>query len=343
MFSIAPAHIDGLRATGNRCMFRKLSSLSCAVLMAVLSTCAQAAAPRLAGPLRLIVPYAPGGGAIDLTARALQHLLEQELGVPVFVENRPGGGTKIGTLAAMNAAPDGRTLVVVSGPGWIGFFYTGIFDFKPWETMTALGQVAESPYSVVTVKAGGGVNDWPAVVARAKAARRPIRAGAPASGGFTELAFNEMVRRSGVEGVFVPFAGAGPARTALLGGDIDVQMDSGQAFQSIRGGLTRAVAISTPERFPLAPDVPTYQELGIGESLPTNTYSVWGPPRMDPQVAGLIARALEAATKQPAFIDVMEVQNSITVGYRPGADVVRELRGVDEHWGPRLSTMKQGR
>jgi tripartite-type tricarboxylate transporter receptor subunit TctC len=320
---------------------QRFKRLSLAVAISVvLGAAAARAEPSFSGPVRLIVPYAPGGGAIDLTARALQKPLQAELGTRVIVENKPGGSTKIGTMAVMNAAPDGQTLLIVSHPGWVGYYYSKIFDEKPWEQMVPLAQIAESPYSVITVKANGRFNSWADVVAWAKAhPDQPIKAGAPAAGGFTQLAFNEILKRAGIKGTFVPYAGAGQAKAALLGGEIDIQMESGQAFLGIRTGLTKGVAVSTPGRFPLQNDIPTYTELKIGDTLPTNGFSIWGPKGMKPDVVKKLVDALQAATKDTSLINLLQEKNAILVHFEDGPTILSEVKEVDKTWGDRLKTV----
>jgi tripartite-type tricarboxylate transporter receptor subunit TctC len=240
----------------------------------------------------------------------------------------------------MNAAPDGQTLLIMSDPGWVGYYYTGLFDFKPWETMTPIAQVSQSPYTVLTTSGRGGLDSWQKVVARARATSAPLKGGAPAAGGFSEMTFNELVRRLGVPGIFVPYAGAGQAKVALLAGDIDFQIESGQAFQDIRSGQTHGVAISTAQRYRFAPDIPTFAELGIMDTLPTNTYSVWGPARMDPALVRMIANALKTATQDPAAVQLLEERNAIEVRWRPGAEVRDFVEQIDRTWSGRLAAVK---
>lgn len=317
----------------------KRLGLAAAIGVALSGTAAHAGS-SFSGPIRLIVPYAPGGGAIDLTARALQKPLQKELGTRVIVENKPGGSTKIGTMAVMNAPPDGQTLIIVSHPGWVGYYYSKIFDEKPWEHMTPLAQVAESPYSVITVKANGRFNSWADVVAWAKAhPDQPIKAGAPAAGGFTQLAFNQILKNTGIKGTFIPYAGAGQAKAALLGGEIDIQMESGQAFLGIRNGLTKGIAVSSPGRVPLQNDIPTYAELKIGDTLPTNGFSVWGPKGMKPDVVKKLVDALHAASKDKSLIELLQDKNAILVHFEDGPTISAETKDVDKTWGDRLKTV----
>ncbi|MBN9008155.1 MAG: tripartite tricarboxylate transporter substrate binding protein [Rhizobiales bacterium] len=297
------------------------------------------AEPSLSGPVRLIVPYAAGGGAMDLLGRALQRPLEHELGIRVLVENKPGGSTKIGTDYVMNSASDGQTLLLCSAPGWVGYYYSKVFHDKPWMAMTPIAVVAESPYSVITTSAKGPLKDWASVVEKAKKSGQPIKAGAPAAGGFTQLAFNEILKKFDIKGTFIPYAGAAPARTALLGDELDIQMDSGAAFQTMRSGLTRGVAVSWPERYPLQKDVPTYGELGFGIDMPLNNYTVWGPKGIPDAIVKKLADAIQKATKDPSLIDLLQTKNAMYVHFTPGDKLLADTIKVDDQWADKLKTL----
>jgi len=297
---------------------------------------AWAAQPMLDGPLRVIVPYGPGGG-MDGIMRPLAGPLSKALGVSIVIDNRPGGSTKIGTLATEHAQPDGHTVMLMPAPAWIGFFYEGLFDFKPWETMTPIAQVAESPYSVIVAKAGGPYQTWQDVVRKAKAADKPIMASAPAAGGFTEMALHEVARDSGIEAIQVPYASASPARLALLSGDVDIQMDSMAALSGLTGRQTKGLAISTASRMPQAPDIPTFSELGLSARLPTNAFSFWGPAGMQPEMVAHLAQAVREAIQDPAFVQTLESQNLIRIRFKSGEEIAKELKQVERDWGPKLA------
>lgn len=294
---------------------------------------------QIKGPVHLIVSYTPGGGAIDLTARALQRPLQKELGVRVLVDNRPGGSTKIGTDIVRNAAPDGTTLTIMSAPGWVGFYHSKIFDYKPWEELTAVAQVAESPFNVMTVSGKSLYKTWGDVVSASHKSGKPIKAGSPSAGGFMQLAFERIMKKFDLKGIYVPYPGAAPGRNALLGGEIDIQMDSGAAFQPIRGGLIRGIAISWEKRYPLQADIPIYKDLDFGFELPINNYVIWGPPGMKPALVKRLSDALKKATDDKDFIDLIQTKNAMLISFKPGAEIVQDTRKTEQEWGSSLDAV----
>jgi tripartite-type tricarboxylate transporter receptor subunit TctC len=315
----------------------KRRSLCVASLLASLPLApfaARAAASDI--PLRIVVPYGPGGG-MDGILRPLQEPLSKRLGVPIIIDYRPGGGTKIGTQIAAAAPPDGHTLVFMSPPGWIGYYYEGQFDFKPWETMTPVAQVAESPYSVIIVSTRSPYRSWSDLVAKAKQTGKPLMSSAPAAGGFAEMALHEIARQSGIAAVQIPYASAGPARIAVLSGEVDMQLESMSALSGIRGNQTRCLAVATTKRLTQLPDVPTFAEIGIKLRLPTNSFSLWGPAGMDPKVVDHLAQAIKEAVTDPGFNETVTANNLIEIGYRSGADIRKEFLAVDADWGPKLA------
>jgi len=297
---------------------------------------ATAQATKLKGPLHVVVPYGPGGG-MDGIMRPLAEPLAKALGVPVVIDNRPGGSTKIGTSLTANATPDGQTLIIMSPPGWIGYYYEGMFDFKPWETMTPIAQIAESPYSVIMVKAESDYRSWADLVAKAKRTQRPLMSSAPAAGGFAEMALHEIAEQSGIEAIQVPYASAAPARLALLSGEVDMQLESMSALGGIQNKQTRGVAVSTPRRLSQAPDIPTFDELGLRVNLPSNSFSMWGPAGIDPATVATLADALKQAIRDPAFVQSVQSQNLIEIGFKPGSEIRQTLADIDQEWGPKLA------
>jgi len=240
---------------------RQLLNLSLAACGAL-----AAPAPLLAQgrTLRLVVPYAAGGG-VDAQARALAVPLGASLSRPVIIDNRAGGSTRIATDFVRRAAPDGNTMLLMPAIAWIGFFTSGIFDYEPWKTLVPVCQIAETPYNFLQTRAGSGLDSWEKV--RAHALRTPggIRIGGPSAGGIIEYTVDDLFRRAGITGVYAPFSGSGPAHAALLGGTVDLQiLPFGDGMGNVASGATHPIAVSAAQRHPRAPKVPTFGELGMG-------------------------------------------------------------------------------
>jgi len=288
-------------------------------------------------PVRLIVPYPPGGG-VDGQARALQRPLGAALGgATVIVENRPGGSTRIGTDELRRAAPDGHTIMLMPALAWVGFYYSRTFDTKVWEELTPIAGTAETPYNFLASRAGSGQDSWAKVVAAARTRPEGLRIGGPSAGGIIALTVEDILRAAGVPGIYAPFQGSAPAHAALLAGTVDVQiLPFGDGIAQVRSGATHGLAVSAEARHPMAPDIPTFKELGIGETL-MNRFSIWGPPALPDALAARLHEAIAAAIRDPEFRTIMEDRQGFTVALRSGAAVRQELLEFDRAWGPRLA------
>jgi tripartite-type tricarboxylate transporter receptor subunit TctC len=300
------------------------------------------AQPFPSRPLRLVVPYAPGGG-VDGQARALARPLGLALGgATIVVENRAGGSTRIGTDDVRRSAPDGHALLLMPAIAWVGFFYSRTFDTKIWEEMTPVVGTAETPYNFLASRAGSGAESWARAVEGARRRPEGMRIGGPSAGGIIELSVNEVLGGAGVPGIYVPFQGSAPAHAALLAGTVDIQiLPFGDGLGQMRAGATHGLAMSGPARDPRAPEIPTFAELRIGSTL-MNSFSVWGPAGLPAPVVARLADALREAVADAEFRAFMEDRQGFTVRFRDGATVRQELLDFDRDWGPRLAASARG-
>lgn len=285
--------------------------------------------------LRLIVPYQPGGG-VDLQARALAGPLAAALGRRVVVENRAGGNTRIATDAVRRAAADGQTLLLMPAVAWIGFVVSGTFDYDPWAALAPVAQIAETPYNFLQTRVGSGLDSWDKVVEHARRTPGGLKVGGPSSGGFIGHAVSELLRLGRIDGVYAPFTGAAPAYAALLGGTVDMQIITfGDGLGHVNSGTTHGIAVSAPQRHPRAPKVPTFVELGIGESL-NNAFSLWAPPGTSAEQLATWRMAIRAALQDTALRAMLEDKLAFSVAYKDGDAVAAELVGLSRDWSPRL-------
>lgn len=293
-------------------------------------------------PVRLVVPYPPGGG-VDGQARALARPLGAALGgATILVDNRAGGSTRIGTDEVRRAAPDGHTLLLMPAIAWVGFFHSRTFDTKVWEEMTPIAGTAETPYNFLASRASSGNETWARTVEAARRRPEGLRIGGPSAGGIIELSVRDILDGARVPGLYVPFQGSAPAHAALLAGTVDVQiMPFGDGIGQMRGGATHGLAMSGPARDPRAPEVPTFAELGIGETL-MNSFSVWGPPGLPAPLRDRLAAALRTALADAEFRAFMQDRQGFTVRFRDAAAVRQELLDFDRAWGPRLAASARG-
>ena len=305
------------------------------LLLAALA--APAVTPALAQgrPLRLVVPYAPGGG-VDGQARALAGPLGAALSRNVVVDNKPGGSTRVGTDDVRRAGPDGDVLLLMPAIAWIGFVASGGFDYEPWKVLVPVAQTADTPYNFFQTKRGSGLDTWEKV--RAHALRTPggLKVGGPSAGGIIEYTVEDLFRRAGVTGVYAPFNGSGPAHAALLAGTVDLQLlPFGDGMGNVASGATHPIAVSSAARHSKAPEVLTFAELGIGETL-SNVFSLWAPPGTSAAVVAALANGVRSAVADAGFRTNMEDRQAFTVGFKDGDAVRADLTAVERDWMPRL-------
>jgi len=285
--------------------------------------------------IRMIVPYAAGGGN-DVLARAFQVPLEAALGTKLVVENIQAGTTKMATLEVMKAKADGYTIIIMSDPAWVAYYYSGTYDDKVWEKLTPIANLTSEPYGFVEVRVESPYKTWADLVKAAKEKPGQLTCGGPGAGGMMELIMNTITQSAGVETRYVPFAGAGPSRIALLGGHTDFRVcQPTEAITMIRAGKTRGLAVSTDKRMEALPDVPTFKELKIGGTI-TLTRSIWGPPKLPQKIVDTLTRAAEKAAKDPKFIKTIQDDLLYTVEYRPPKKLYDELVNFDKIWGEQL-------
>jgi tripartite-type tricarboxylate transporter receptor subunit TctC len=231
-----------------------------AALLAAASAMAQDFPSR---PLRLIVPFAPGGN-VDITARAISVGLSEALGQQVVVENRPGGGGMVGTSTVAKATPDGYWLVLGSSSSiTIAPALSKAPSYDPTRDLIAVGALHSVPI-VLTTNAKNGAASFAEVLAQAKAQPGKLTVASAGVGSSNHLALELWMKQSGLSMVHVPYKGSGPAITDLLGGQVNLMMDQLTAsLPHIKDGRLRALAVTSRARSPLLPSVPSLAELGV--------------------------------------------------------------------------------
>ncbi len=264
------------------------------------------AAPRLAraqawpaGSIRLVVPFAPGGST-DLTARLVADGLAQRLGVPVVVENRPGAGATTGSQVVADAAPDGQTLVMSNiASHAISPALYGNLRYDPVTSFTHIAMVITNP-SVWVVNPRSEITNLTDLVRVAKTRRGGLDMASSGAGSSNHLMLVRFSELAGIEHTHIPFRGAGPAMTAVIAGQVPMMSDSlPSAAAHIRQGSVRAIAMSSAERHPDFPDVPTFREQGFDLSS-TSWFALSGPAGMAPAVVERLHREVMAVISTPA-------------------------------------------
>lgn len=247
--------------------------------------------------IRMIVPIAAGGGT-DTMARLISQRLSEQLGQTIFVDNRPGAGSVIGTELLSKAAPDGYTLMTVApefviNPSLRKLPYDPIKDFT-CVTQLVSGQYFLSAHPAVPVKT------TKQFIALAKARPGQVSFGSSGNGSANHLAGVLFQHMTGTKLVHVPYKGAGPAGVALLSGEIDFMFSNvASAIPYVRQGKVRAIATSGAKRSPVAPDVPTVNESGVPGFVVTGFFILLAPAGIPAEIVARLntesARALESA------------------------------------------------
>ena len=216
-----------------------------------------------ARPLRLVVPFAPGGAA-DLIGRLLAERLGAALGQPVIVENRPGAGATLGAQAVARAAPDGYTLLYgTPGPQIINPTLMRSLPYDPERDFAPVASLLRAP-NLLVVHPSVPARSVAELIALAKAQPGRLTFGSSGIGASSHLAGEMLKAMAGIDATHVPFRGSGPAIQELLAGRISFLIDTLALFgEHVRGGGLRALAVSTQARSALMPELPT-----IAETLP---------------------------------------------------------------------------
>lgn len=272
---------------------RKLIAGLCAASVAALTSAfaGPAAAAYPEQPIRLIVPFAPGG-TTDIVGRLVAEKLGTELGQPIVVENRAGAGGSIGTGALAQAKPDGYTLGVatVSTHGINPVVYKSLpYDAK--KDFTAVSNLAAVPNVVVVNPKKVSAKDMKTFVEQAKAEPGKFAYASAGNGSVSHMMGELFKAASGTDLLHVPYRGVGPALTDTLAGQVDVLFDNlPSSIPHIKDGTLVALAVASPERSAAVPDVPTFAEVGLKEVNDPSWFGLIAP-------AGLPADVLETLNK----------------------------------------------
>jgi tripartite-type tricarboxylate transporter receptor subunit TctC len=250
-------------------------------------------------PIRLVVNFAPGGAA-DVMARALAPALSGALKQQVIVENKPGAGGNIGTGEVVKAANDGYTLLLSSGGAiTINPLIYANMGFNPETALTPVAAVARV---LVYLEAHPSV---PAAsvqefIAYAKAHPGKLSFASPGSGSSPHLAGEMLKRQAGLQAQHVPYKGAGPALTDVLGGQVQFWFDPGPGLKHVKEGKLKLLAVGSPRRSPQLPDVPTLAESGLPGFDADSLFGIYAPAGTPPAVVQRLHDEINNALQLPA-------------------------------------------
>ncbi|HEX7864980.1 MAG TPA: tripartite tricarboxylate transporter substrate binding protein [Variovorax sp.] len=252
-------------------------------------------------PIRLVVPFSPGGGT-DLVARAMGQTLSEHLGQPIVIDNKPGASTIIGTDAVAKAAPDGYTLLL---SGSTSFSVNPALRTKlPYDMLRDLAPIAIVARTPLVLVVGKGT-PWHSVadlVAAAKARPKSIRYATFGSGSAPHLAGELFALAAGVQLQDIPYKGSSQGAMAVIGGEIEVGIDTvASVAPHVRSGKLRALGIVGVTRSGMLPEVRTLAEQGLPDATFDGWYGFAAPARTPAPVIDKLARTVVAAMGNPAL------------------------------------------
>lgn len=251
-------------------------------------------------PVRIIVPFAPGGPS-DIVARGLAERLQAAWGQPVVAENRPGGGSTIGTELVARAAPDGYTLLIAASAHVMNPPVMARIPFDPIRDFTPIINLAFHPM-VLAAHPSVGVATLPAFIAAAKARPGGLTMVSSGVGTSSHLVTALFAQAAGIELTHVPFNGAAPAQAAILSGQVQAGfLNATIGVPPVRDGALRGIAVTDRRRWRDLPEVPAMPELGFPDVLAGSWYGILGPAGLPPALRDRIHADMAAALGQPAL------------------------------------------
>jgi tripartite-type tricarboxylate transporter receptor subunit TctC len=250
-------------------------------------------------PVKLVVPFAPGGGS-DILGRLTAELLTPYLGGNIIVENKPGAAATIGADFVAKSKPDGYTLLFAASDSLsIGPALKSNLPYKSPDDFAFIGRVSGFAY-IITVNPKMPINNLQELVAYAKANPGKLRYGTSGVGGGPHLASALFAKATGIEMVHVPFNGTAPAITAAMGGHIDIVFGAPSLKSYVDAGSLRAVGITGEKRHPDFPNVPTTAEAGLPPVVTTIWWGLVAPAATPEPVLAKLRKALDDMIKDPA-------------------------------------------
>ena len=309
-YQITVARLGGLSRTV------VLGGLVAVMLCAQATSVAQTASSFPNQPIRMVVPYPPGGPT-DITARVVAAEMSKTIGQNIVIDNRPGASGMIGSEMVTKSTPDGYTLLanasihVINPSVYPDMRFDAIKDFVP------ITQLAQVPL-VLVVPANSPIKSVKDLVAYAKANPGKVNFGSAGSASAQHLAGESFKIAAGIQMQHIPYKGSAPALTDLAGGQLQLMFDSmPSATPMINSGKLRAIAVTTTTRAKARPDLPTIAESGFPGFDISTWYAYWAPKGTPADVVEKLAASAAQALKNPEVIAKYEAMGAEPVGSTP--------------------------
>jgi tripartite-type tricarboxylate transporter receptor subunit TctC len=290
-------------------------------------------------PITLIVPFT-AGGTTDIMGRIVADGLSKRLGQAVIIDNRGGAGGNLGGAAVAQAKPDGYTLLVgYNGTNAINPSLYKQLSWDPLRSFDAISLVARVN-NVVVVNPKLSIKSLPELVVYAKAHPGELNYGSAGAGSIFHLAGEMLAQQTGVRMTHVPYKGAAPALTDLMGGQVQVMFATiPAALPLIKAGKLRAIAVTGAQRSPLFPELPTAREAGFPSMVVDSWFAVFAPKGLPANVQASLNRAVRDVIADPAIVRKMDEQGAQPISST--ADELVELLSKDlKSWSSIVNSAK---
>jgi len=282
-----------------------------AAIALLLALTAPAAAEYPDKPVRLIIPFPPGGSN-DVVGRLVANQLSEKLGHKVFVDNRGGAGGVLGTEAAAAAAPDGYTLLIVSIAHAVNPALYKL-NYDPIKSFTPVSILATGP-NVLAVNPQLPVNNVKELVALAKEKPGELDYASAGVGSFQHLGGELFKLTAGVNLQHVPYKGGGPAMQDVIAGHVKIMFSSlVQTTPFIQSGQLRALGVGGTKRNPILPDVPTIAEAGVPGYEANNWWGIMAPAGTPKEIVDRLYRDIQATLKSPELTQAFDREGAAAV------------------------------
>jgi len=280
--------------------------------------------------VRIVVPLAPGGGT-DLIARTLAQEMAKDLGATIVIENKPGAGTIIGTQAVATSEPDGYTLLMGTFANAVNPSLNPKLPYDPHRDFAPVALIARS-FNIVVVNPKSAIKSIADLIAAAKAEPDKLSYGTYGNGTSAHLGGELFKNMAKVNLTTVPYKGSAPAITDLIGGQIQVMFTTvASAASLIEGGQLRALAVTSPERSPAFPQLPTVAEAGVPGYALESWYGLFAPAKTPREVIDRLNKSAARAVQSEAF-KKLGVNEGLAMIARPPEELDRYFRGEEERW-----------
>jgi len=316
-------------------MTARRTLLRAAALLAAPAVARAQSGPWPNRPVRVVVPFATGGGT-DITMRLLAPRLGDILGQPIVVENRPGGGSTVGTDFVAKSAPDGYTFVLatLSSTGIAATLYASL-PYDPVKDLTAVAPTVFIPTSLAITTRGWPVRTLEEFVAALRANPGGLSYGSSGIGTTGHIASANFLRHVGARAEHIPYRGGGQSFAALIAGETQFTHDIPALLRPFHeAGTAKVLFVNQSERWRMLPDVPTAAEVGLPDYKAYSWYGIFGPAGLPRQIIDRLAAAVDQALADPAIMARLEELNTPGMrGWTPerfGRYVAEEV----ETWAP---------